>query len=83
MAVFMKATLVEQAMMDLIICVHETCNSADSEEKQLQSIFSALGKQYDSERAAETGGAPCFSGPEGMALLLSMGLTACNPATCC
>lgn len=69
MAVFMKATLVEQAMMDFIVCANESCDSRDSEENQLQDIFSALGLQYDQEKASDIGGASCFSGPEGVSIV--------------
>lgn len=67
MTVFMKATEVEEAMIDFILLANRTCCSADSEEKQLSDIFSELGLQYDADAAAEMGGTPCFSGPEGKA----------------
>lgn len=65
MAVFMKATLAEQSMIDLILTADELCNSADSEEKQLSDLFAALEIEYDAQKAADVGGTPCFSGPDG------------------
>jgi hypothetical protein len=66
MAVFMKATHAEQALTDLILTADEACSSEDSEEKQLSDLFVFLGLQFDAEKAAEMGGTPCFSGPEGI-----------------
>lgn len=80
MAVFMKATLAEQTMIDLILTADELCNSSDSEDKQLTDIFSFLEMSYDAQQAAENGGASCFSGPEGVTFLPVYGVTGCQ---CC
>lgn len=78
MGVFMKATQVEEAVTDLILLTDETCCSADSEDMQLSGLFRALGIDYDAEKAADLGGTPCFSGPEG--LLLDFFLESVAPA---
>ena len=66
MQVFMRATQVEGAMTDLVVSIDQTCNTAESEDKQLSDICRFLGLNYDSDKAAGEGGMPCFSGPEGI-----------------
>lgn len=70
MNVFMKAAQFEAAMTDLITVAQKACTSTETEEQQLTAVFKALGITYDVDKAADVGGTPCFSGPEGAVSML-------------